>query len=180
MEAQEGYRRTLAGRERAGLSPLSLPKDPTLIYTDKAKVARAPVLKMVFRRANDPLMIVGPKAVEDEEWRELLVKLREEFRMSAVCTAPYEGSDLGRKMGIVEVAALLQWDAPILGVHPDLVVFTGSRTDVTDRVLQGLRHARPDLVKVSLNPEYCPSADYSLPTMKREQFLQELSSLAGV
>jgi len=159
---------------------LPLPKDPTLIYTDKAEVTRAPVLKMVFRRANDPLMIVGPRAVEDEEWRELLVKLCEEFRMSAVCTAPYRGKDLGRKMGIVEAATLLQRDAPVLGVHPDLVVFTGSRTDVTDRVLQGLRHARPDLVKVSLNPEYCPSADYSLPTMKREQFLQELKALVGI
>jgi acetyl-CoA decarbonylase/synthase complex subunit epsilon len=35
-------------------------------------------------------------------------------------------------------------------------------------------------VKVSLNPEYCPSADYSLPTMKREQFLQELKALVGI
>ncbi|WP_457619499.1 carbon monoxide dehydrogenase beta subunit family protein [Methanopyrus sp.] len=158
---------------------MPLPKDPTLIYTDKAEVARAPVLKMVLRRANDPMMIVGPRAVKDGEWRELLVKLCEEFRMNAVCTAPYGGKDLGRKMGIVEVATLLQRDAPVLGVHPDLIVFTGSRTDVTDRVLQGLRHARPDLVKVSLNPEYCPSADYSLPTMKREQFLRELEALAG-
>ncbi|WP_456482664.1 carbon monoxide dehydrogenase beta subunit family protein [Methanopyrus sp.] len=159
---------------------MPLPKDPTFIYTDKAEVARTPVLKMILRRANDPLMIVGPRAVEDEEWRDLLVELREAFKMNSVCTAPYEGKDLGRKMGIVEAATLLQRDAPVLGIHPDLVVFTGSRTDVTDRVLQGLRHARPDLVKVSLNPEYCPSADYSLPTMEREEFLRELRELVGV
>jgi len=154
-----------------------LPKDPTLIYTSKAEVARAPVIRSLLSRADEPLFVVGPRAVEDDEWRDRVAQLIRRFRAGAVCTAPYGGDDLGRKMGMVELATLLQRDAPVLGSNPDVVVLTGSRTDVTDRVLQSLRHARPDLVKISLNPEYCPSADYSLPTMDMDDFLRELEEL---
>ncbi|NPB02324.1 MAG: hypothetical protein GXO28_05375 [Methanopyri archaeon] len=156
---------------------MARPWDPTHVYTSAAEVVGPSIVRMIVSRASDPLLIVGPRAVEDENWREALVSLLERYKLDAVCVAPYKGDEFGRKMGVVEVATLLQRGEPVLGKHPDVVLYSGSRPDVTDRVMQGLRHFRMDLIKVVLNPEYCPSADYSFPNMKMDEFISNLNSI---
>ncbi len=156
---------------------MTRPWDPTHIYTSKAETVGPSIVRMMVSRATDPLLIVGPRAVDNDEWKESLLRLMDKYKLDSICVAPYRGDEFGRKMGVVEVATLLQRGEPVLGKHPDVIVYSGSRPDVTDRVMQGLRHFRMDLIKIVLNPEYCPSADYSFPNLKFDDFISELNKI---
>jgi acetyl-CoA decarbonylase/synthase complex subunit epsilon len=153
----------------------------------------APDYAALIRQANRPLLVLGPKLLEESLGGKLLLEWALEIARAAslpICaTAHVKGKlvSLGVKpdseYDTVEIVNHLKdpkWQGvKKVGSH-DLVIFFGFRTDFGNQSLSVLKHFAPHLKTMTLCKYVFPNADYSLPNFRKDEdwqtFLEELIS----
>jgi acetyl-CoA decarbonylase/synthase complex subunit epsilon len=147
----------------------------------------------LIKQAQRPLLVLGPKLLEESLGGRLLLEWALEIAKAAnlpICaTAHVKGKlvPLGVKpeseLDAVEIVNNLK-DAKWQGVkkqgNHDLVIFFGFRTDFGNQSLSVLKHFAPHLKTMTLCKYVFPNADYALPNLRKDEdwqeFLEELIS----
>jgi acetyl-CoA decarbonylase/synthase complex subunit epsilon len=147
----------------------------------------------LIKQAQRPLLVLGPKLLEESLSGRLLLEWALEIAKAAnlpICaTAHVKGKlvPLGVKpeseLDAVEIVNNLK-DAKWQGVkkqgNHDLVIFFGFRTDFGNQSLSVLKHFAPHLKTMTLCKYVFPNADYALPNLRKDEdwqkFLEELIS----
>ena len=147
----------------------------------------------LIKQAQRPLLVLGPKLLEESLGGRLLLEWALEIAKAAnlpICaTAHVKGKlvPLGVKpdseLDAVEIVNNLK-DAKWQGVkkqgNHDLVIFIGFRTDFGNQSLSVLKHFAPHLKTMTLCKYVFPNADYALPNLRKDEdwqkFLEELIS----
>ena len=147
----------------------------------------------LIKQAQRPLLVLGPKLLEESLGGRLLLEWALEIAKAAnlpICaTAHVKGKmvPLGVKpeseLDAVEIVNSLK-DAKWQGVkkqgNHDLVIFFGFRTDFGNQSLSVLKHFAPHLKTMTLCKYVFPNADYALPNLRKDEdwqrFLEELIS----
>jgi acetyl-CoA decarbonylase/synthase complex subunit epsilon len=147
----------------------------------------------LIKQAQRPLLVLGPKLLEESLGGRLLLEWALEIAQAAnlpICaTAHVKGKlvPLGVKpeseLDAVEIVNNLK-DAKWQGVkkqgNHDLVIFFGFRTDFGNQSLSVLKHFAPHLKTMTLCKYVFPNADYALPNLRKDEdwqeFLEELIS----
>jgi acetyl-CoA decarbonylase/synthase complex subunit epsilon len=148
---------------------------------------------VLIKQAKRPLLVLGPKLLEESLDGRLLVEWAMEIaraaNMATCATAHVKGKLV--PMGIkpdseydaVEIVNHLKnpkWQGVKKEGNHDLVIFFGFRTDFGNQSLSVLKHFAPHLKTMTLCKYVFPNADYSLPNFRKDEdwqkFLEELIS----
>jgi len=147
----------------------------------------------LIKQAKRPLLVLGPKLLEESLGGKLLLDWALEIARVAglpICaTAHVKGKlvPLGVKPDsehdAVEIVNHLKdpkWQGVKKEGSHDLVIFFGFRTDFGNQSLSVLKHFAPHLRTMTLCKYVFPNADYSLPNFRKDEdwqtFLEELIS----
>jgi len=153
----------------------------------------APDYAALIKQAKRPLLVLGPKLLEESLGGKLLLEWALEIAKAAslpICaTAHVKGKlvPLGIKpdseYDAVEIVNHLKdpkWQGVKKEGNHDLVIFFGFRTDFGNQSLSVLKHFAPHLRTMTLCKYVFPNADYSLPNFRKDEdwqtFLEELVS----
>ncbi len=153
----------------------------------------APDYAALIKQAKWPLLVLGPKLLEESLGGKLLLEWALEIAKAAslpICaTAHVKGKlvPLGIKpdseYDAVEIVNHLKdpkWQGVKKEGNHDLVIFFGFRTDFGNQSLSVLKHFAPHLRTMTLCKYVFPNADYSLPNFRKDEdwqtFLEELVS----
>jgi acetyl-CoA decarbonylase/synthase complex subunit epsilon len=147
----------------------------------------------LIKHARRPLMILGPKLLEESLGERLLLEYALDIAKAAnmaTCATAHVKS----KMVPLEVKPDSEYDAVEIVNHlknpgwqgvrkegnHDLVILFGFRTDFGNQSLSVLKHFAPHLRTMTLCKYVFPNADYSLPNFRKDEdwqtFLEELIS----
>ncbi len=147
----------------------------------------------LIRQARRPLLVLGPKLLEDSLGGKPLLEWALEIARAAdlpICaTAHVKGQlvPLGvnpdSEYDAVEIINHLKdpdWPGVRKQGNHDLVVFFGFRTDFGNQGLSVLKHFAPHLKTMTLCKYVYPNADYALPNLRKDEdwqkFLEDLLS----
>ena len=147
----------------------------------------------LIRQAQRPLLVLGPKLLEESLGGRPLLEWALDIARAAdlpICaTAHVKGKlvPLGVKpdseLDAVEIVNHLKdpkWQGVKKQGNHDLVVFFGFRTDLGNQTLSVLKHFAPHLKTMTLCKYVFPNADYALPNLRKDEdwqeFLEELIS----
>jgi acetyl-CoA decarbonylase/synthase complex subunit epsilon len=153
----------------------------------------APDYAALIKQARRPLLVLGPKLLEESLGGKLLLEWAMEIagaaNMATCATAHVKGKLV--PMGInpdseydaVEIVNHLKnpkWQGVKKEGNHDLVIFFGFRTDLGNQSLSVLKHFAPHLRTMTLCKYVFPNADYSLPNFRKDEdwkgFLEGLIS----
>ncbi|MBN2098012.1 MAG: CO dehydrogenase/acetyl-CoA synthase complex subunit epsilon [Dehalococcoidia bacterium] len=153
----------------------------------------APDYAALIKQARRPLLVLGPKLLEESLGGKLLLEWAMEIagaaNMATCATAHVKGKLV--PMGVnpdseydaVEIVNHLknpEWQGVKREGNHDLVIFFGFRTDLGNQSLSVLKHFAPHLRTMTLCKYFFPNADYSLPNFRKDEdwegFLEELIS----
>jgi acetyl-CoA decarbonylase/synthase complex subunit epsilon len=147
----------------------------------------------LIRQAKRPLLVLGPKLLEDSLGGRLLLEWALDVARAAdlpICaTAHVKGKlvPLGvnpdSEYDAVEIINHLRdpgWPGVKKQGNHDLVIFFGFRTDFGNQGLSVLKHFAPHLKTMTLCKYVYPNADYALPNLRKDEdwqkFLEDLLS----
>ncbi len=147
----------------------------------------------LIRQARRPLLVLGPKLLEDSLGGRPLLEWALDVARAAdlpICaTAHVKGKlvPLGvnpdSEYDAVEIINHLRdpnWQGVRRQGNHDLVVFFGFRTDFGNQGLSVLKHFAPHLKTMTLCKYVYPNADYALPNLRKDEdwqkFLEDLLS----
>jgi acetyl-CoA decarbonylase/synthase complex subunit epsilon len=153
----------------------------------------APEYAALIRQAKRPLLVLGPKLLEDTLGGRLLLEWALDIARAAdlpICaTAHVKGKlvPLGVKpdseydaMEIINHLKDPDWPGVRKQGNHDLVIFFGFRTDFGNQGLSVLKHFAPHLKTMTLCKYVYPNADYALPNLRKDEdwqkFLEDLLS----
>lgn len=140
----------------------------------------------LIKQAKLPLLVLGPKLLEDSLGGKLLLEWALEIARAAnlpICaTAHVKG-----KMAALGVQPDSEYDAVEIVNHlkdpkwqgvkrqgnHDLVIFFGFRTDFGNQSLSVLKHFAPHLKTMTLCKYVFPNADYTLPNLRKDEDWQK-------
>ena len=140
----------------------------------------------LIKRSRRPLLILGRRVLEIELGGKPLldyaIEIADASRAPICATAHVAKAmiDKGRKpestYDVIEIVNFLK-DPGWRGVkgegNHDLVMFLGFRTDIGNQALSTLKHFAPHLKTMTLCKFYYPNADYSLPTILKDEKWKE-------
>lgn len=147
----------------------------------------------LITKAERPLLVLGPKLLEDKLGGRPLLEWALDIARAAdlpICaTAHVKGglAPLGvqpdSEYDAVEIINRLKdpgWPGVRKQGNHDLVIFLGFRTDFGNQGLSVLKHFAPHLKTMTLCKYVYPNADYALPNLRKDEdwqrFLEELLS----
>lgn len=151
-------------------------------FKSAAEMKDPKALAKIIKRAERPLLVIGPKAltlmVVDRPFIEYLVEMAKVANIPICATAHTKGriEQLGMvpdsTYDIMEILNHLK-DPDWKGVkgegNHDLVIFGGFRTDLGNQGLSTLKHFAPHLKTLTLCKYYYPNATFSLPNIRKDE-----------
>ncbi len=151
-------------------------------FKSAAEIKDPKALAKIIKRAERPLLVVGPKAltmvVVDKPFIEYLVEMAKVANIPICATAHTKGriEQLGAvpdsTYDVMEIINHLK-DPDWKGVrgegNHDLVIFGGFRTDLGNQGLSTLKHFAPHLKTLTLCKYYYPNATFSLPNFRKDE-----------
>jgi acetyl-CoA decarbonylase/synthase complex subunit epsilon len=147
-----------------------------------AEMKEAGPLAKTIKKAEKPLLVVGPRALEIEIDGKLFIEYLVEIAKVAnipICATAHTKKKL-LELGmppestydLIEIINHLK-DPEWKGVRGegchDLVIFGGVRTDLGNQGLSTLKHFAPHLKTVTLCKYYYPNATFSLPNYRKDE-----------
>ncbi|RLA86437.1 MAG: CO dehydrogenase/acetyl-CoA synthase complex subunit epsilon [Deltaproteobacteria bacterium] len=139
-------------------------------------------LAKVIKKAQRPLLVVGPKALSikigEKLFVEYLVEIAKAGNIPVCATAHTKGKleELGlvpdSTYDIMEIINHLkdpEWKGVKGEGNHDLVLFGGFRTDLGNQGLSTLKHFAPHLRTMTLCRFYYPNATFSLPNIRKDE-----------
>lgn len=139
-------------------------------------------LAKVIKKAQRPLLVVGPKALSikigEKLFVEYLVEIAKAGNIPVCATAHTKGKleELGlvpdSTYDIMEIINHLkdpEWKGVKGEGNHDLVLFGGFRTDLGNQGLSTLKHFAPHLRTMTLCKFYYPNATFSLPNIRKDE-----------
>ncbi len=147
----------------------------------------------LIRQAKRPLLVLGPKLLQDSLGGRLLLEWALDIARAAdlpICATAHVKSKLA-PLGVqpdseydaMEIINHLKdpgWPGVKKQGNHDLVIFFGFRTDFGNQGLSVLKHFAPHLKTMTLCKYLYPNADYSLPNLRKDEdwrkFLEDLIS----
>ena len=158
------------------------PKKALVITTPK-------VVSAMVKRAKNPILIVGHKAVEIElkngKLIDYAIRMAEKAKIPVVATAHIQGEFLKRDfqvdawMPVVDIANRLtdpEWRGVNGDGQHDLALFMGLPYYMGWLILSGLKHFS-NLKTISLDVHYQPHASWSFPNLSVEDWENNLQSI---
>lgn len=147
----------------------------------------------LIRQARRPLLVLGPKLLEDSLGGKPLLEWALEIARAAdlpICATAHVkgrlvplGVNPDSEYDAVEIINRLKdpdWPGVRKQGNHDLVVFFGFRTDFGNQGLSVLKHFAPHLKTMTLCKYVYPNADYALPNLRKDEdwqkFLEDLLS----
>lgn len=140
----------------------------------------------LIRKAKRPLLILGPRILEDGILDKPLIHYATELAKVAdipVCATAHTKKKLLEQgltpecaydlVEIVNSLKSLEWSGVKREGNHDLVLFFGIRTDLLQQVLSTLKHYAPHLKTATLDKYYSPHASYSLPDFLHDKKWQK-------
>lgn len=151
-------------------------------FKSAAEMKDPKALAKIIKRAERPLLVIGPKAltlmIVDRPFIEYLVEIAKVANIPICATAHTKGriEQLGvvpdSTYDIMEILNHLR-DPDWKGVrgegNHDLVIFGGFRTDLGNQGLSSLKHFAPHLKTLTLCKYYFPNATFSLPNIRKDE-----------
>jgi acetyl-CoA decarbonylase/synthase complex subunit epsilon len=139
-------------------------------------------LAKIIKKAERPLLVIGPEALEIEingkPFIEYLVEIARAGNIPICATAHTKKKllELGvtpeSTYDVIEIVNALE-DAGWKGVKGegchDFVLFGGIRTDLGNQALSALKHFAPHLKTATLCKYYYPNANFSLPNYRKNE-----------
>ncbi|MDM8000330.1 MAG: CO dehydrogenase/acetyl-CoA synthase complex subunit epsilon [Dehalococcoidia bacterium] len=147
----------------------------------------------LIKQAKRPLLVLGPKLLEESLGGKLLLEWALEIARAGglpICATAHVkgkmvsmGATPDSEYDAVEIVNHLKdpsWQGVKKEGGHDLVLFFGFRTDLGNQSLSVLKHFAPHLRTMTLCKYVFPNADYSLPNFRKDEdwqgFLEELIS----
>lgn len=158
--------------------------EPWEVYAGetRARVADAAMASEAIRRAENPLLVVGPEILDAEDLLDLAVQISRVREIPMVATA-HTSSKLVQKgmipriMQIVDLTNRIKDGWGVNGREHDLIIFFGTVYNITSQCLSTIKHFAPHIKTMSLCGYYHPNADYSLPTMGRDRLAKTIQEI---
>jgi len=151
-------------------------------FKSAAEMKDPKALAKIIKRAERPLLLIGPRALSvkigDKLFLEYLVEIAKVANIPICATAHTKGKieELGvvpaSTYDIMEILNRLkdpEWKGVRGEGNHDLVIFGGFRTDLGNQGLSVLKHFAPHLKTITLCKFYFPHATFSLPNIRKDE-----------
>jgi acetyl-CoA decarbonylase/synthase complex subunit epsilon len=166
---------------------LPLHRVNTLTGTKSAKeIEDAAEYAGIIKKAKNPLMVLGPKLLDQSLGDKLLLDYALEIAKAVnmpICATAHVKRGMVEKSvtpdseyDTVEIINRLknpEWQGVKGQGNHDLVLFFGIRTDMGNQGLSTLKHYAPHLKTMTLCKYVFPNADYSLPNIRKDDKWKE-------
>jgi acetyl-CoA decarbonylase/synthase complex subunit epsilon len=151
-------------------------------FKSAAEMRDPKALAKIIKRAERPLLVIGPRALNikigDKLFLEYLVEIAKAGNIPICATAHTKGKieELGlvpdSTYDVMEIINHLkdpEWKGVKGEGNHDLVIFGGFRTDLGNQGLSTLKHFAPHLRTMTLCKFYYPNATFSLPNFRKDE-----------
>ncbi|WP_457613372.1 CO dehydrogenase/acetyl-CoA synthase complex subunit epsilon [Methanocaldococcus sp.] len=125
-----------------------------------AEITSPSLVKMMVKRAKNPILIIGENLEEDE--KEMIVKFGEKFNIKMIKTP--------EDVNLVVLTKLLQKDGY------DLALFTGITYYYLAQTITHLKQFS-NVITISIDKYYQPNALYSFPNLSKDEYMDYLNKM---